>query len=138
MADKGEIWPPAPEYRTETNDPPPPRKQNHGWAATAGALFVTFIAFFMGLSAGGHKDFSESLLSNIGIALFDAALWVLAILYWLDVARAYWKTLKQKPMLLKYMCFTVFFGVLTVLYGVGACISLFLLVVRAAAYDTTL
>ena len=122
MADKGEIWPPAPEYRTETNDPPPPRKQNHGWAATAGA----------------HKDFSESLLSNIGIALFDAALWVLAILYWLDVARAYWKTLKQKPMLLKYMCFTVFFGVLTVLYGVGACISLFLLVVRAAAYDTTL
>ena len=106
--------------------------------ASAGVLFVTFLAFFIGLGAGiGHKDFSESLLSNIGLALFDAALWVLAILYWLEVARADWRALKQKPTPLKYMGFALFFGVLTVLYAAGVYISLFLLIIRAAASDTT-
>jgi len=76
-------------------------------------------------------------LANIGLALFDTALWVLAILYWLGVARAYWKNLKQEPTSLKYVGFALFFGGLAALYGAGVYISLSLLIVRAAASDTT-
>ena len=138
MGKQEQVWPPAPKYDTEASESPPKRKQNHGWAATAGVSFVTLLALWIGLSTGGHKDFSESLLSNIGLTLLDAALWVLAILYWLEVARAYWKTLNQKPTPPKYVAFALFYGVLAVLYGAGVCISLFLLIIRATASDTTL
>jgi ABC-type dipeptide/oligopeptide/nickel transport system permease component len=136
---EGQVWPPPPKYQTETSETPPPRRQKKGCLAAASVIFITFLAFFIGLGAGlGHKDFSESLLSNIGLALFDVALWVLAILYWLEVARAHWRTLKQKPTPLKYMGFALFVGVLAALYGAGIYISLFCLIARAGASDTTL
>lgn len=139
MRREGQVWPPAPKYKTEISQASPPRRQNHGFVATASVLFITFLAFFIGLGAGlGHKDFSESLLSNIGLALFDVALWVLAILYWLEVARAYWKTLKREPTPFKYAAFGLFFGVLAALYGAGVYISLYGLIARAGASDTTL
>lgn len=139
MKREGQVWPPPPKYQPEANETLPPRRQKPGCLAAASVLFITFLAFFMGLGAGiGHKDFSESLLSNIGLALFDVALWVLATLYWLGVAGAHWRTLKQKPTSLKYVGFALFVGVLAALYGAGIYISLFLLIVRAAASDTTL
>ena len=67
----------------------------------------------------------------------DAVLWLLAILWWVEVGRAYWKTLREKPTALKMVCFVLFFGVLTALYAAGIFISLIGLINRAAAADTT-
>ncbi len=133
-----EIWPPAPTNGAEGSAPQTSRKQNHGCLATAGVVLITLFALFLGWGAGvGHKDFSESLLSNIAIAVLDGGFWLLAIIYWVEVARAYWKTLREKPTALKRVCFGLFFGVLAVLYAAGILVSLIGLVARAAASDTT-
>ena len=137
MEEKEQVWPPAPDDGMEASEPLAPRKQK-SCTATASVLFITFLACFIGLDAGsGHKDFSESLLSNIGLALFDVGLWILTVLYWLQVAKAYWQVLKQKPKSYKYVVFTLFFGVLAVIYGAGVYISMIGLISRISASDST-
>ncbi len=132
-----EIWPPAPINGTVESATPTSKKQNHGCLATAGVALVTLFALFLGWGAGtGHKDFSESLLSSVVFAAIDAVLWLLAVLWWVEVARAYWKTLREKPTALKLFGFWLFFGVLTVLYATGIFVSLTGLTTRATASDT--
>lgn len=97
--------------------------------------FITFIAFVIGF--GGHKDFPESLFSNLCFALIDVTLWTVAILYWLDVAKVHWQALKANPTRLGYFRYYVRFGVLAVAYGAGVLMSIVGLMLQAARSDTT-
>lgn len=133
-----DIWPPAPNGGRKLSEPRLPRKYNHGCLATGSVVFVTLFALFLGLGAGlGHKDFSESLLSNAALGLVDMALWVVAIFYWVEVAGVWWRNIRQNPNQLKYAAFLLFFGALAVLYGAGVYLSLLCLIARAWASDTT-
>ncbi len=137
LADKT-VWPPPPKKPAETARRRPKRKGGNGVLAVFGVVFVSVWAFLIGLAAGiGHKDFSESLASNVGNTLFDVLLWVLVILYWVDVARKQWQTLRANPRPLRTAAFYVTVVLLLVAYGSGVYVSLACLIARAAASDTT-
>ncbi len=99
--------------------------------------FITFLAFVLGYGAGvGHKDFSESLFSNLCFALFDIALWVMAILFWLDAAKVHWRAMRKNPTHFKRLAFYVLYGILLVAYSAGVVISLICWGYRTAISDT--
>ncbi len=132
------IWPPPPKRIVEPLRSRPRRKSGNGVLAVFGVMLVSFWAFFIGLAAGiGHKDFSELLISNIEVALFDICLWGLAIFYWFGVIKAEWQGLKSKRSPFRAMVFYVSVVVLIGLYGSGLVFSLICLTARAAASDTT-
>ena len=132
------VWPPPPKKPAEVARRRPKRKGGSGILAAFGVVFVSVWAFLLGLAAGiGHKDFSESLSSNIGNALFDVILWALVILYWVDVARKQWQALKADSRPLRTAAFYATVALLIVAYGSGIYVSLTCLIARVAASDTT-
>lgn len=130
------VWPPPPKLIEE----PFVSRHKKGDKKAIVAAAITLIscwAFLIGLGAGiGHKDFSESLLSNIWNMVFDLGLWGLAILYWVQVIRTQWQALKQEPALHKVTALYFSVALLVLLYGSGLYISLICLVARAAASNT--
>ena len=131
------VWPPALVGLTEPVAEKPARKASNSILVVTGVVFMTLWAFLVGYVAGsGHKDFSESLVGNIGWALFDLLLWSLPILYWFGVLRSQWRVLRNEPTVLRKIVFAASSAVLIAVYGSGLGISLICLTARTAVSNT--
>lgn len=134
MSSTPTIWPPPPsDQPVETEGTP--AKNNIDARDVFAIIGSSFIALCVGLGAGGHKDFSESLLANIGLAVFDLVLWGLAITCWVVFLKRKWIALGGKLLRLKKSLLIVSALVLIGVYGSGIFVSLYCLIIRVAASD---
>lgn len=134
MSNTPSIWPPPPSHQpVETEGTQ--AKKNTDTRDVFAVVFISFIALCTGLGAGGHKDFSESLLANIGLTVFDLALWSFAVIFWIVFLRRKWIALGDNLLRLKKSLLIVSALVLIGIYGSSISISLYCLVIRAAISD---
>jgi len=112
-----------------------PVKKRADASEVSAVVFISFVALCIGFGAGGHKDFSESLVANVGLALFDVILWSIAVVFWIVFLRKKWVALGAKMLTLKRSLLIVSALVLAGLYSSGMYISLWCLIVRAGASD---
>lgn len=96
MSNNPNIWPPPPSDQPVDTEGKPAKNNTDGRDVFA-VLFISFIALCIGLGAGGHKDFSESLLANIEVALLDLSLWSVCIIYWFVLLKKKWAALGTEP-----------------------------------------
>ena len=134
MSNTPSSWPPPPSNQPVETEATQAKKNTDGRDifAIAGN---SFIALCIGLGAGGHKDFSESLLANVGLAIFDMGLWVLAVICWVMFLRRKWIALGDNLLRLKKSLLVVSALVLMGIYGSAMYVSLYCLIIRAAASD---
>lgn len=134
MSNTPSIWPPPPSHQpvgTEGTQ----AKKNTDTRDIFAVVFISFIALCIGFGGGGHKDFSESLFANVLLTVFDLALRSLAIIFWVAFLKQKWIALNDKLLRFDKVLLIASALVLIGIYGSGISISLYCLIIRAAASD---